>query len=704
MKRFGGLLLLTLLGATAALLLFTVLSFPDWRRETVHDFERAISRIPNNTILYDLDGDPFQNLKGLENREVIPLAQISRVLQLSVLAAEDSRFFQHRGIDAFRLAMAVWTNLISGSFRHGASTITQQLVKLTLFSSRKTLTRKLREMATAIALEMSVPKEKILEYYLNSIYLGHGIYGVEQASIRFFAKSSSSLSLAQSALLAALIKKPEHYLKLPESMVSQNRYFSTEQLSDVLERKSYVLDQMLELNWISADQHRLAMEEELRVKIPASAHGTGAYFVQHVISLLKKKHRLELVRGGGWRVWTTFHPRLQNLVESTLGEYYSQRPATRRQTALVSIDPATGHVLALAGGRNFRQSQFNRATQAKRQPGSSIKPFLYATALEESFSPNAIFEDKVLLYEWEDEEGELELYSPQNADGLYGAERSMRNHRGENYRTHQLTLGKALEGSINTIAVQLLEEIGIGAFAEKAEELGIPLRKEAGLCLALGCSGIDLMSLTAAYTAFLNQGHYKPPVFILRIETASGEVIYEHRDIPETNVFHPNTVAQMVDLLSRVVGNGTGRNAYWHADNTTIIGKTGTSSDSRDTWFVGALPALLTGIWIGRDDNSPMPGEQGGGDPARLWRRYMRQALGQLPNRGDPPQPASLRVATCQVSGKMATDQCPDVAVYPYFEDQAPTDPCDLHPGGLYPENETSLPVSVSVEAEATEL
>ena len=650
-------------------------------RDALLDFERKIGSISNNTLFYDHLGSPFRSLKGLESREVIPLAEFSRELQLSVLAAEDSRFFQHRGIDLLRIFGAIWTNLQSGSFRQGASTITQQLVKVTLLDPEKTLSRKFREMAISIWLEFYLGKEKILEHYLNSIYLGHGNYGMEKAATGYFGTSVSSLSLAQSAFLAALIKKPEYYLRIPD-LKAGRVLFTPEELKEVLLRQQLILKRMNELEWISHQQFQQALVEQLGVRVPRTEAGSGNYFVQHVIKLLQTKHRLVQVYGGGWRVWTTFHPELQKILEKVIQKHFIQNAPNGRQIAAVALDPNSGEVLALSGGRDFEASSFNRATQAERQPGSAVKPLLYATALDQSFQPNSTFEDSVLIYNWEDE-GEEKIYAPKNYDELYGEERLLRNHLGGEYRSDLMTLGKAFELSINTIAVQLLDAVGIRNFIEKSEAMDLELKKENGLCLALGCSETSLLNLTSAYSVFLNQGRYVSPVFIKRIEDSSGNLIFRSPMEEPREVFSSKTMLQMQDLLGRVIENGTGRNALWYEDNQTLLGKTGTSSNSRDAWFVGAIPALLTGFWIGHDENLPMPEEQGGRTPARLWRTFNQEALSLLPIREMLPLPEPIHGATCQVSGLLATENCPDVADYPYFDEHLSTQLCDLHPGEI---------------------
>ena len=261
-------------------------------QEAVLDFEQAVEGLSSNTILYDRAGLPFNTLNGIESRLIIPQEQIGRNLKISVLASEDARFFQHRGVDAFRLISAFWTNLRSGSYKEGASTITQQLVKLTLLSPEKTLFRKFREIAISISLEMKFSKQKILEYYLNTVYLGHGNFGVEQASLTYFNKHAENLTLAQASFLAALLKKPEAYLRLAHSLAANTEYFSSMQLEEAVNRQHAILQKLKKLNWITSEEYRTAFQAPMRVRLPNQHRGFGRYFTQHVIKLLKKNFNI----------------------------------------------------------------------------------------------------------------------------------------------------------------------------------------------------------------------------------------------------------------------------------------------------------------------------------------------------------------------------------------------------------------------------
>ncbi|MGK5090902.1 PBP1A family penicillin-binding protein [Deltaproteobacteria bacterium TL4] len=684
MKRLLWLLLFGTVGFIGSGLVGMVLAFFLWYPEMVLDFEYAIAHSPQNTVLYDLQGKPFHVLKGLENRRIIPHEQISNFLILSVLAAEDVRFFQHRGIDVFRLFKALWINISNASYSQGASTITQQLAKITLLTPERTLIRKFREIFIAWALELKYDKFQILEYYLNSIYLGHGNYGVEQASLSYYRKHASALNLAESAMLAGIIKKPEKLLRFPTHKKSDSSpYISASLIPKALKRQRLILRKLVSVRWITPEQYQKALQTEVRILPTRSKYKSGAYFVQHIINLLKNEHHLNYINGGGYQVYTTLDSNLQQYGEALFEQSFAELSLNAKQAALVSIEPQTGYVRSLVGGLNFEDSQFNRATQAQRQPGSAFKTFVYATALEQGFAPNSSFTDESLSFEWERENGEVGVYEPRNSDRLYGAERPLFNSYHGTYFEDQMTLAKAFEKSVNSIAVQLLHTVGIDNVIRNVKNLGLTIPSNTGLCLALGCAEVSLLDLTAAYTPFMNKGFFTKPVFILKILNNQGQVLYEHSPQEKVSVFSEWTVHQMNQMLHQVTMRGTGKNANWEHNHRFIAGKTGTTTDYRDAWFIGFSAELATGVWIGHDDNTPMSGESGGRTPALLWKSFMKEALSQVPNTNQWVGSPSVSFPTCTVSGDLATVNCPDVADYDYPLDKIPYRPCGLHPGQL---------------------
>jgi len=653
--------------------------------QAVLDFEQAIMHVISNTVIHDRHGQPFRTLRGVESRLLVSRNAINRNLQISIIAAEDARFFQHRGIDIVRMFGAFWVNLRSGNYRQGASTITQQLVKLTLLTPERTLSRKFKEIFIALSLEMKLSKTAILEHYLNKIYLGHGNYGVEQAAQAYFHKHASELRLSESAFIAAIIKKPEHYLRLPKINLENKSYFPQSVLVAALTRQRIILKQLYEFQWIKKAAYQQALNETIHVHLPKPSSETGAYFVQHVVNLLKTQpefqNKVQRIYGGGYHVYTTIDPELQRLGESSI---LALSPKTDpEQVALVSLEPHTGYVRTLIGGKDFAQSQFNRATQAKRQPGSAFKAFLFATALEQGYTPNTVFVDQEPYYEWVNEDGTSDFYAPKNYDGLYGVERTQTNVHGEKYYADQMTMGKAFEKSINTIAVQIMNEIGVATVRETVKTLGIPVSEEVGLCLALGCAETRLLDLVSAYSPFVNQGKRFPPVFITRITDSTGKILYQYQPKDRTPIFTEWTMFQMRNMLQGVIERGTGRQAKFKTDHL-LGGKTGTNSEYRDAWFVGFSPELVTGVWMGHDDNTPMKRETGGRTPAKIWKKFMEPALSKIPARILPPDPEHKIFPTCTVSGELATRNSPDVAFYAYPPENPKIRPCTVHPGLPY--------------------
>ena len=681
MRRLGWTLILGSLGIPILLMLGLGIAFLLTYQEAILDFRKAIGGIESNTILYDRNGQQFHSFHRGENRLVVSLQQISRPLQLSVLAAEDTRFFQHRGVDTRRILSALWTDLLEGGWRQGASTITQQLVKLTLLTPEKTLTRKIREAGIAISLELKFSKSQILEHYLNTIYFGHGNYGIEQAARTYFGQKASALGLAEASLLASLIKKPEAYLRIPDSLSAKATHFPPEALQELLNRRRLVLAHLQELGWVAAEEVQKALASPVRMRLPKRSGELGAYFAQHVVRLLRKRHKIDEIFGEGFRVYTTLDPKVQRVAEAVIYQEFFEKQQRPEQVAFVSLEPHTGKVRALVGGKNYWTSQFDRAVMANRQPGSAFKPLLYATALERNFVPQTSYLDQPVYFEGETSEGELTVYAPRNADDQYGGERTLTNQFGELYHEDYMTLAKAFERSVNTVAVQVLHDLGIHQVTRQAQKHGITIRSEMGLCIALGCSGVSLLQLTAAYAPFVNAGRYAKPVFITRIEETSGRVLYEYQPTESKTVLSEWTAFRMRWMLENVVKRGTGRRAGWENPDRPIGGKTGTNTASRDAWFVGFTPELVAGVWVGTDDNQPMPGESGGRTPALLWHRFMRGALDTLPQRKLPPPPNHIMRSTCSVSGQLATRNCPDTLPYPYLPGNSSLEFCNLHPG-----------------------
>ena len=691
-----------LIGGWIAVLVGVVVGFYLWSPHVVGQFELVLANTSSNTVILDREGRLLAMVEGLEDRHTVSIEQISPFLQKSVIAIEDHRFFNHRGMDPVRLLGALWANLRSMAYYQGGSTITQQLVKLTLLSSERTLSRKIKEIFMAVALELEYPKMKLLEFYLNRVYLGFGLYGVEKASQAYFGKSSAELDLNQASFLAALIKKPEGYLQYPQGEADPESPFLPLELLDRLQvRRYYVLTLLDEMSWVAREEVQRARETPFTVNRPVAPARKAPYAVQEVLKELRQTLGISRVAGRGYRVYTSLDAIQQRTAEELVARF-AEENGEASQAALVAMDTGTGFVRALVGGVDFSASQFNRATQAMRQPGSAFKPIMYAAALEQGFRPNEMYVDEPVRYVWA--KGKMtrirgarleaeqvitsteeslyvpgqeipDIYEPRNYNDLYGA-KEFRDSE-EPTRERRMILARALERSSNVIAVQVLDQLGILPVVRLARRMNITVRSNMGLCIALGCSETTLLDLTAAFGTFANGGLRTKPVFIRKVTNLHGDVLYEHVPEPPEQVISSWTAFQMRNMLTRVINRGTGRRARL---DRPVGGKTGTNDGPRDAWFIGFSPYLVTGVWIGNDDNREMPNEFGGRTPARMWRDFMRKAL--PPEWESFPLPDSPHVAvrTCQVSGDVANQWCPSPTMHYYREHEAPAKVCTIHP------------------------
>lgn len=523
-------------------------------------------------------------------------------LVMAFLAAEDHRFYSHSGVDLQALARAAWVNSRAGETRQGGSTLTQQLVKNLVLTPDQTLRRKAQEIRLSMALERRLTKREILNLYLNRVYLGERAYGVEAAAQRYFGKSARDVNLAESALLAALPKAP-------------SRLSLVENFDAAESRAREVLDRMTEYGFITAEQ--AAGAASAAPDIAAETAQASALDWGYTLDLVEKHARqLAPENAPDLVVTVTLDPEIQRKAETALDAVLDESGEASRagQGALFAID-YSGAVRAMVGGRDYAESQFNRAVQARRQPGSAFKPFVYGAALESGLSPATVREDQPL---------ELEGWSPENFGG---------NYRG------RVTLRDAFKRSINTVAVQLGEQVGPKNIAQLGQRFGIqsPLRPHPSL--SLGSSEVTLAELTAAYAVFARDGAYIEPWFIQTIANTRGQTLYEHKSTRGREVYDPENAEAMTGMMQEVVVGGTGVRAA--LGKRPAAGKTGTSQASRDAWFVGYTAQLAAGVWVGNDDDSPMKNVTGGGLPAEIWRRFMEAAHEGLPaeNLNAPPPP-----------------------------------------------------------------
>jgi penicillin-binding protein 1A len=632
------------------LLLILVFWFLQFKSGVIHDFEQVRNTLSNSTTFFDLERQPFYIIRGEENRKYRKLESISPNLQKAVVAIEDTRFFKHFGFDPVRIVGGVVRLLSLSSSTYGASTITQQLVKLTLLTSERSIKRKIKELFMAISLEMEYSKHQILEFYLNKVYLGHRNYGVENAALNYFHKPASDLLLAESAFIAGLIKKPEGYS--PYQDIKKSR-----------KRQVIVLKRLYELGWISSKEYNTAINKKLVIrKNRKSIPQLASYFTSHILLQLTQRYGHSRVYEGGLRIYTTLNRQLQEKMETVINDRLNE-PRTFEQIAGVSIDPGTGYVSALVGGADFYQSEFNRATQARRQPGSAFKPILYATALESGIQPNDVFIDEPTQYPAQlgIEEG-LDIYEPTNFSEEY---------------LGPITVAHALQVSNNVVSVQILDKIGISALVKTGYKFGLNVSRRQGLCLALGCDELSLLELVDAYSVFANDGKLNKPVFVLKVTDNNGQVLEEYTSTPAERIISSEHAFQMNWMLENVIEEGTGRAAKL---DRPVGGKTGTSDGFRDAWFVGYTSELVTGFWIGNDDNSSMENEVGGRTPARLWKTYMSS----IPATTDGVPLFSGEhfdeFEICDQSGKLATPWCPHKSWYPIKDDIVINELCDIHP------------------------
>jgi 1A family penicillin-binding protein len=624
-----------------------VVAFLFFKDKTIEEF-RLIQATQNvNTVFYDIDQKPFHIIQGEEDRKYVPLSQVSHNLQKAVVAIEDSRFFRHFGFDPVRIIAVAFRNLNPDLAVQGASTITQQLIKLTLLSPEKTIQRKLTELFMAMALEFEFSKAEILEYYLNKVYFGYRSYGVENASLNYFHKTTKELTVAESAFIAGLIKKPEGYSPFVNLKMAR-------------QRQLLVLKRLRALDWITQQEYEIAVNEHLLIRERRKSElQIAPYFVAHILQTLKNDYGKRLVSGSGLHVYTTLDTKFQQAMENVIEQRMVENPSFN-EIAGVSIDPDTGFVKALVGGTDFYKSEFNRVTQARRQPGSSFKPIVYATALSEGIKPNDTYWDEPTQYT-RVTENDIEVYEPGNYTG---------EHLG------QMTVAYALRTSNNVVSVQILNSIGINKLLPTARLFGIELPEDRGLCLALGCGETTLLDLVDAYTVFANQGFRATPVFVLKITDSQDRLLEEFEPQPEIQVLSPNVAFQMNRLLQDVVNLGTGQAARIE---TISGGKTGTSDLNRDAWYIGYTADLVSGFWIGNDGNEPMEGELGGRTPAKLWKTYMELLPKPQVQKGFAINENFEDYLICDQSGKLATTWCPIKNWYALEKSSLPSEYCDIH-------------------------
>ena len=614
-----------------------------------------------------------------EQRLDVPLDQMAPSLVSALLAIEDQRYYDHRGFDALRIMSAAAANLRRGRRAQGGSTITQQLARLSFLTPDKTFRRKIQEVILAGRIEGQYSKEQILELYLNKAYFGDGLYGVEASARGYFGKHASDLTVAESALLAGLVKSPSSYAP-------------TVSLERAVARRNLVLQVMHETGAIDREvwQEARATEPHLKDGL-RSDEPHGQYFKEQVRRELVERFGFQRVYEGGLRVYSTIDLSMQEAAETAVDRGLQALDARRKaiaakrasatpdaaageelQAALVAMDPETGQVYAMVGGRSFEGSNFNRAVQARRQPGSAFKPFVYAAALEAGFTPASMIDrlnDPIATIEGD--------WTPED----------------EHSTADTMSLRTGLRTSSNRAAVRLLQQVGIPKTVRYAKQMGVGDVPSVP-SLALGSGEVTLQSMTAAYASFANGGEVPTPYLVRKVEDRDGTVLYSAQE-SKTRAITPTTAYLMATMLADVINAGTGARARGLGFTLPAGGKTGTTNDFKDAWFIGFTPKLVAGAWVGFDQpKTILPNGFAGDVVVPVWAAFMKGAT-----KGDKPSwlaaPEGVSTArVCRLSGKLASDGCDEVEVISdsgktehrsmvynevFARGTAPTEVCNLH-------------------------
>jgi penicillin-binding protein 1A len=625
-KRSGGLfrgLLIALflcvlfaLGAVAGMVAAYARNLPDISR--MADYQPASS-----TRIFARDGTLLASVYK-ENRVWVPLSRVPPMVRDAFIANEDHNFYRHHGVDFGSIARAGFADLTHQQFQ-GASTITQQLARRLFLNDQVSLSRKVQEALLAIEIERYYTKDEILERYLNIIYLGAGAYGVDAAAHTYFGRNVENLTLAQAAMLAGIVAAPSDYSP-----------FSNLELAR--DRERHVLDRMVESGYISSDRADAAYDGPLGLieqRLPGLQGYRYPYFTTYAIAQLEQLFGKNLVEEGGLQVDTTLDVRMQKIAQEAVTWGVNQAVSEgigAHEAALVALRPSTGEILAIVGGKGFSLSnQFNRAWQARRQPGSSFKIYDYTAAIDQGIPASTIIDDSAVSYPM----GNGTQWSPMDDDNSYmGA----------------ITLRQALTFSRNIVAVKLAERVGLDRVIDYAHRMGVKSPLEANLSLALGSSGVTVLDQASGYATLANQGLYIEPTPFRVVKDSLGSTLLDERFPQATDVVSAGTAYIMTSIFEDVINHGTG---YPNAViGRPAAGKTGTTSNFRDAWFVGYTPDLVAAVWLGNDDYTPMVESYGGNVPARIWARFMKAALAGTPPRDFSfPSEEIAKVSGCGSGG-----------------------------------------------------
>ena len=529
------------------------------------------------TQVFDVNGQLISKLFE-ENRIVVPISSMAYYVQQAIIDNEDTRFYSHAGVDPIGIVRALWVDLRMGSFAEGGSTLTQQLAKNMFLTQEKTFTRKIKEVLIALIIERKYSKQEILQAYLNQVYFGEGAYGVESASQVYFGKHASELTLGESAMIAGLPRGPSAYSPYADSKAA-------------LARRAEVLDTLVKMNHITIAQADAANKEPFLLVGKKKRTVQASYFLDYVANELVGRYGANRVYKGGLKVYTTLDIKTQQAAEAALGKY---------QGAVLALDPHNGSIRAMVGGRDYQESQINRVQAEIRQPGSAFKPFLYTVALNQGLTANAVIIDEKI---------NIAGYSPVNSDKKYHG---------------PFTMSKALRDSINVPAVKLAQQVGMSNVLSLAQSLGIStlLPQDNNLAAAIGglTQGVNLLELTTAYTAFAGDGILSKPVAIVKVLDENDQLL-EQTTFTQQQVVSPEIAYIMTTMMMGTINSGTGTAANI---GRPAAGKTGTTDNYETAWFIGYTPDLLTGIYVGNDDRTPVG--ISGSQVATLWGTLMTKA------------------------------------------------------------------------------
>ncbi len=566
---------------------------------TLKDYRPSIA-----TRVYS-DNDELIDEFFLEDRKVVRIHDLPPVVVQAFVAAEDARFYQHRGFDLQSISRAFFKNIEAGRVVQGGSTITQQVAKSLFLTPERSYIRKIKEAILAFKIDRYLTKDEILHLYLNHIYLGHGTYGVEAAAEAYFGKSARSLTLPEAAMLAGLPKAPSNY----------SPYNNLERAK---QRQAYTLDRMAESGYITEEQKNAALAAKLNLRSVRPKDKIAPYFVENIRRYVQEKYGSDVLYKEGLEIYTTLSIPMQTAARAAV-ERGLQEVEKREgyaigtvQGAMYCMEARTGAIKAMVGGRDFKKSEFNRATQSRRQPGSSFKPIIYTAAFDKEMTPSTRIDDSPLQFPDPSQPGGF--WRPRNFDGKFNG---------------PTTLRSALVHSRNVVTVKILQSIGVDYAVSYAANMGIASPLPRNLSLALGSANVTLEEMVRAFGVLANQGRRVTPFMIRRIVDRTGQV-FEETKVREEQVIDPRIAFLSTYVMQGVIQSGTGTRAK--GIGRPAAGKTGTTNDMRDAWFIGYTPALVTGVWVGFDQERALGRQEVGGRAAApIWLYYMEKAVQGTP-------------------------------------------------------------------------